>query len=235
MVKLLVLVEFLALARQCAPSVEPKTMAAITRVESGYNPYAIGVVGGHLERQPKNREEAVATAKALAAGGWNFSLGLTQVNRYNLPRFKISYNQAFDACTNLRVGSKILEDCYTSASETRSSQEALQAALSCYYSGNFTRGFKPGPGGSPSYVQKVLASADTATNAIPVIPYGKKNKKTSRQKRTPTPSTPADNSALLLTQKDKSHTKNQPATGDDQQPNSAKPQKEVERNTVVVF
>jgi len=235
MVKLLMLVEFLTLARQCAPNVEPKTMAAITRVESGYNPYAIGVVGGHLERQPKNREEAVATAKALAAGGWNFSFGLTQVNRYNLPRFNITYHQAFDACTNLRVGSKILEDCYTSASETRPSQEALKAALSCYYSGNFTRGFKPEPGGKPSYVQQVLASSDTATNAIPVIPYSKKSKKTSRQKRATTSPAVADNSPLFLTQKDKSQAKNQPATGNDQQPNTAQPQKEVERNTTVVF
>lgn len=165
------MLEFLALAQECAPTVAPQTMAAVVNVESGYNPYAIGVVGGRLARQPKTREEAVATAKQLASDGWNFSVGVAQVNRYNLPKYQVSYDQAFDACTNLRVGSKILEDCYLRAAKrTAEPQAALQAAFSCYYSGNFTRGFKPDEIGKPSYVQKVLASAGMPTKAIPVVP-----------------------------------------------------------------
>lgn len=165
------MLEFLALAQECAPTVAPQTMAAVVSVESSYNPFAIGVVGGKLERQPKNKEEAVATAKQLEAAGWNFSLGVAQVNRYNLPKYAISYEQAFDACTSLRVGSKILEDCYVRAAKrTPEPQAALQAAFSCYYSGNFTRGFKPDVAGKPSYVQKVLASAGVQAQAIPVVP-----------------------------------------------------------------
>jgi type IV secretion system protein VirB1 len=38
-------------------------------------------------------------------------------------------------------------------------QQALRAAFSCYYSGNFTRGFRPDRQGEPSYVQKVVAHA----------------------------------------------------------------------------
>ena len=38
-------------------------MHHVVRVESSGNPYAIGVVGGRLQRQPKNLAEAVATAK----------------------------------------------------------------------------------------------------------------------------------------------------------------------------
>lgn len=165
------MLEFLALAQECAPTVAPQTMAAVVNVESGYNPYAIGVVGGRLARQPKTREEAVATAKQLASDGWNFSVGVAQVNRYNLPKYQVSYDQAFDACTNLRVGSKILEDCYVrAAKQTTEPQAALHAAFSCYYSGNFTRGFKPDVIGAPSYVQKVLASAGVPSKAIPVVP-----------------------------------------------------------------
>jgi len=169
-------VEFMDLAQQCAPTVSPQTMAAIVHVESSYNPFAIGVVGGHLVRQPANLEEAIATVKALDAGGWNFSLGVAQVNKYNLPLYKVGYEQAFDACTNLRIGSKILEDCYTRAAKTRNSQEALQAAFSCYFSGNFKTGFRAGATGKPSYVQQVMASADKPTKAIQVVPAIKPGK-----------------------------------------------------------
>lgn len=165
------MLDLLALAKDCAPTVAPQTMAAIVSVESGKNPYAIGVVGGRLTRQPTNQQEAIATAKSLAANGWNFSVGVAQVNRFNLPKYEISFDQAFDACTNIRVGSKILEDCYVRASKyTPEPQAALQSAVSCYYSGNFKRGFQPDEAGKPSYVDKVLAAADMTAQAIPVVP-----------------------------------------------------------------
>lgn len=165
------MLEFLALAQECAPTVAPQTMAAVVNVESDFGPFKIGVVGGRLARQPESREEAVATAQQLETEGWNFSLGMAQVNRYNLPKYGINYEQAFDACTSLRVGSKILEDCYVRASKrTPDPQAALHAAFSCYYSGNFTRGFQPDVAGKPSYVEKVLASAGVTPPAIPVVP-----------------------------------------------------------------
>jgi type IV secretion system protein VirB1 len=165
------MLDFLALAQACAPTVAPQTMAAVVNVESGYNPYAIGVVGGRLARQPGSLEEALATAKQLSSDGWNFSVGIAQVNRYNLPRYEITYEQAFDPCTNLRIGSKILEECFIRASKQKpEAQAALQAAFSCYYSGNFSRGFKADVLGKPSYVEKVLASADLPSKAIPVVP-----------------------------------------------------------------
>lgn len=40
-------------------------MQHVVRVESSGNPYAIGIVGARLQRQPKNLTEAVATAKML--------------------------------------------------------------------------------------------------------------------------------------------------------------------------
>lgn len=196
--------DLLALAQECAPTVAPQTMAAIVNVESGKNPYAIGVVGGRLERQPTNQQEAVATAKALAENGWNFSVGVAQVNRYNLPKYDVSLEQAFDACTNIRIGSQILEDCYVRAAKTTpDTQAALQAAFSCYYSGNFTRGFKPDIPGQLSYVEKVLANADGTTHAIPVVPNIQGNgpkPKAVRAAPMPVgePMIPSDNSPVLL-------------------------------------
>lgn len=207
------MLDFLALALECAPTVAPQTMAAVVSVESTFNPYAIGVVGGRLARQPKNQDEAVATARQLASDGWNFSLGVAQVNRYNLPKYNIGYAEAFDACTSLRVGSKILEDCYVRASKgTPDQQAALQKAFSCYYSGNFTRGFKPDKVGEPSYVQKVLANAGIEPKAIAVVPSiktgnGAKPQFDKAAGEAPVPLTatpaqpaqpPSDNSPVLL-------------------------------------
>jgi len=160
--------DFLALAEHCAPSVHPTTMAAVARVESGFNPYAIGVVGGRLVRQPTGRDEAIATAKALEQQGYNFSLGVGQVNRHNLARYGLDYGTAFDACRNLGAGASILSDCYTRATKVvRTEQGALQAALSCYYSGNFTTGFRDG------YVSKVVGNRNQvpsiAASPIPVV------------------------------------------------------------------
>lgn len=152
--------DMLTLHAQCAPTVHPLTMAAVTRVESSGNPFAIGVVGGALARQPRTKAEAVATARALEAQGYNFSVGVAQVNRHNLPRYALSYEQAFEPCDNLRVGAAILQDCYERAVQRISlPQRALRAAFSCYYSGNFQRGFRPDQEGQPSYVHKVLRSA----------------------------------------------------------------------------
>jgi len=121
-------------------------MHHVVSIESSFNPYAIGVVGARLVRQPRSLGEAVATARMLETRGYNFSVGLAQVNRYNLSRYGLhSYQDAFDGCTNLRVGASILSHCLD-----RSGQD-WGRAFSCYYSGNFVTGFRTG------YVQKVLA------------------------------------------------------------------------------
>ncbi|WP_137958830.1 lytic transglycosylase domain-containing protein [Burkholderia sp. 4M9327F10] len=167
------MLDFISLAQQCAPNVHPTTLQAVVRTESDFNPYAIGVVGGHLARQPRDRAEAVATAKALNAQGINFSMGLGQVNKANLARYGLTYETAFDPCANLRAGSAILHDCYERATAAMGqSTPALRAAISCYYSGNFTRGETADANGT-SYVQRVVANAQTAegsTSVVPAIP-----------------------------------------------------------------
>ncbi|EMP3151382.1 lytic transglycosylase domain-containing protein [Salmonella enterica] len=207
------MLEFLALAEQCAPTVAPQTLQAVVGVESTFNPYAIGVVGGRLARQPTNRDEAVATAKALEAAGWNFSVGVGQVNRYNLPKYDLTYEQAFEPCANLRVGSKILEDCFVRAkAQFPDDQAALHASFSCYYSGNFKRGFIPDKPGQPSYVQKVLAQAGLPAKPIPVVPSIKPGQSAEARPKAdkaegavpltaspaPAPAEPADHAPVLL-------------------------------------
>jgi type IV secretion system protein VirB1 len=144
----------------CAPLVHPATANALLTVESGHNPFAIGVVGGALERQPRNRAEAIATARQLDADGWDYSVGPAQINRRNWQRLGLSIATAFEPCENLRAMQTILGECYARAQgESPSQQVAVRKALSCYYSGNFTRGFSPDAPGQPSYVTKVVAAA----------------------------------------------------------------------------
>lgn len=174
--------DFVALAQQCAPQVSLSTMAAIVRTESGFNPYAIGVVHGRLVRQPVNEAEAVATVHALDAGGWNFSVGLAQVNRANWPAYGLNAQSAFDPCRNLAAGAAILEGCFELVQQARARasndlQSALRASLSCYASGDFSTGYRTG------YVQRVISNARVLPPAsdpvvvpsiipIPVVPVG---------------------------------------------------------------
>lgn len=128
-------------------AVPAEVMQHVVNVESSRNPYAIGVVGGQLVRQPQNLPEAVATVQMLEQKGYNYSLGVAQVNRSNLGKYGLdSYEKAFDVCPNLRAGSRILAQCYASANKD------WGKAFSCYYSGNFTTGYRDG------YVQRIYES-----------------------------------------------------------------------------
>ncbi|MGV7193814.1 lytic transglycosylase domain-containing protein [Xanthomonas axonopodis] len=153
-------IEMMACGEMSAPL---SVMQHVVQVESSHNPYAIGVVGGRLVRQPKNLGEALSTVQMLQEKGYNFSLGLAQVNRYNLSKYGLlSYEQAFQQCPNLKAGSAILSECYQ-----RSGRD-WGKALSCYYSGNFVTGFRHG------YVQKVFDSmarttAQAGAAAIPLV------------------------------------------------------------------
>ena len=152
---------FLALATVCAPLVHPNTAQAIASTESSLNPHAIGVVAGALLRQPRSLPEAVATAESLRAQGRNFSLGLTQINVHNLDRLGLTVTDAFDGCKNLQAMQTVLGECFDRASGAQGPQGSLRRALSCYYSGNFTTGFRHG------YVSRVVDNAQKIARAPP--------------------------------------------------------------------
>lgn len=155
---------FLTLAMACAPQVHPDTARAIVSVESGFNPYAIGVVGGALVRQPRTFAEALATIDALHAAGWNYSVGIGQINVANFARLGLTASTALDPCTNLTAMQAVLGACFERASPTADAQAALRRALSCYYSGNFSTGVRHG------YVGRVVATAGASSRPPPSNP-----------------------------------------------------------------
>ena len=143
------MINLAALVLTCAPLVAQDTARALIQVESGGNPYAIGVVGGALVRQPANLPEALATVAALEAAGWNYSVGLGQINKRNFERYGLTPSTSF-------AMQGILGECFSRASRRAdrraTGQAALRDAFSCYYSGNFLTGHQHG------YVGKVLAA-----------------------------------------------------------------------------
>jgi len=167
------MLDFPQLVSECAVEMAPSILERIVSVESSFNPWAIGVVGGRLARQPVNRMEAVATANYLHRAGWNFSLGLGQVNRHNLGKYGLDYNSVFEPCDNLRVTARIFGECLQRARLSLSEEQAQKAAFSCYYSGNFRRGFQPEGRNQQSYVDRIMAvntTLNTADNTPPPIP-----------------------------------------------------------------
>jgi type IV secretion system protein VirB1 len=168
--------DFHALAQRCAPSVPSSVMAPLVKVESGFNPYAIGVVGGRLERQATNKAEAVATITALQAAGLKFSAGVGQVFLGNWKAYGLTNDSVFEPCQNIRAAAAIYKACYDRAlTDIPNPAIAEQAAYSCYYSNNFITGFKPDAPGQIPYVQKVLNSAaelkDQPAPVVQAIPF----------------------------------------------------------------
>lgn len=161
-------------------------MQHVINVESSRNPFAIGVVGGALVRQPKRLDEALATVRMLEENGYNFSVGLAQVNRYNLTKYGLdSYEKAFQQCPNLQAGSRILAECY------KRSGGDWGKSFSCYYSGNFETGFRHG------YVQKIYDSIQrgqqlaAASGAVPIEVVSSGARRTVKTEHHPQLSSPA--------------------------------------------
>lgn len=170
--------DFSGLIEQCAPEIAPYIMERIIKVESSFNPFAIGVVGGHLAKQPQNKAEAIATVRALHKSGWNFSMGLGQINRYNLSQYNLDYETVFEPCANIGAVASIYNECFQRALLKFNERHAMLAAHSCYYSGNFKRGFQSEKGNKGSYVQRILAvkpiSGSDMGESLLVIPDSQK-------------------------------------------------------------
>ncbi|HEU6456490.1 MAG TPA: TrbC/VirB2 family protein, partial [Roseateles sp.] len=92
---------------------------------------------------------------ALQANDRNFSIGLAQINVRNLRRLGLTLEAAFEPCVNLAAMQSLLIECFDRASTPRTGagQRQLRQALSCYYSGDFSTGFRHG------YVLKVIQAA----------------------------------------------------------------------------
>jgi type IV secretion system protein VirB1 len=157
------LTELAALALTCAPNIHPVTLDALIRHESRAQQYAIGVnrKGKALPQQPSDLKAASQAAENLIAQGIDFDAGLGQINVRNWAWLGLDSTTVFDPCQNLAAAQTVLADCYARALRNHQrEQQALRAALSCYNTGNFSRGFANG------YVGKVLAQAGIQVPAL---------------------------------------------------------------------
>ncbi|WP_168395434.1 lytic transglycosylase domain-containing protein [Erwinia amylovora] len=151
----------LGLAMQCAATVHPDTVSDIARTESGFNQYAIGVVGQKNGIFPNNLSDALKHVNRLKSEGKNYSVGLMQINQSNFSKFGVDASQLFNPCTNLSVFEKLITDCYVRGG-------TLKRTLSCYYSGNFTTGQKPEKTfAGTSYVQRIGYNPPAGGYAVP--------------------------------------------------------------------
>jgi type IV secretion system protein VirB1 len=160
--------ELAALALSCAPNIHPVTLNALISHESRVQQYAIGVnrKGKHLQQQPRTLTEATEAAQRLIDQGIDFDAGLGQINVRNWAWLGLDTETVFDPCRNLAAAQTVLSGCYARALPTHEDpQQALRAALSCYNTGNFKRGFTNG------YVGKVLTQAGIQVPALaPLTP-----------------------------------------------------------------
>ncbi len=152
----------LALASHCASTLAPATLVSVARVESGFDPLAIGVnspVAGRIH--PKSQTEAVAIATRLIGSGANIDLGVGQINSANLARLGLTVADAFSPWRNLHAAGVVLQQAYQSQWPAPGrEQAALRTALSIYNTGRTDRGFRNG------YVAKVSIAAGIAVPAL---------------------------------------------------------------------
>lgn len=132
------------LAERCAPSVHPKTMAAIVMAESSGDPLAINVNGTRNPQPATSRVTAIQTARSYIAAGYSVDLGLGQVNSRNLKRLGLTVEQMFQPCANLAASARILSANYRVAGQAGGGQRALRVAFSMYNTGHPARGFGNG-------------------------------------------------------------------------------------------
>ena len=150
------------LAARCAPQVAAETLISVAKVESGFNPWAIGVNGKPTIRvRVTGRAEAVSKAQALVAGGRSIDLGLAQINSRNLEWLGLTVEAAFDPCRNLAASARVLQDGYARGLRRGGGEQpALRTALSYYNTGHPERGFRNG------YVAKVIKVARRIVPAL---------------------------------------------------------------------
>ena len=130
----------------------PATLSAIVRVESGGNPLAMWNNTTGQRILPPNRAAAIAYLQKAMAAGQKVDVGIAQVDTENFAAFGLTPFNAFDACTNLRVGAQILSAGYRRAvAQFGPGQVALFHAFEAYNSGRLW--------GDASYANRILRSA----------------------------------------------------------------------------
>ena len=144
----------LELLMMCAPAVDPVTMAAVVKQESGGQPWVLNNNTTRKSVTFESKAAAVATAVAAVGRGESVDMGLAQINSKNLPALGLSVAQVFDPCTNVAAGASILAAGYERTG-------SLGNALSTYNTGRANS--KVGA----AYAQKVFQHAGVKVPGIP--------------------------------------------------------------------
>lgn len=166
----LTLAAFLAMAPRCAPAVHPDTLAPVIQTESAFNLYSVGInrAGRSIgsRRFGTETEAAAAVRDLLAAGVDNLDLGPAQLNwrAGHLQRRGLGIEAAFRPCPALGIAADVLMDCWRRA-PAGAEQARLDAAISCYNTGGFTRGLARSAGGN-GYVGLVRVVAERIVPAL---------------------------------------------------------------------
>ena len=133
--------DLLTLAILCGPWVAPATTLSVIQVESGGQVYAVHDNTGKRSFTPATLQEAEALAGTLIHARHRVDLGLMQISYEAwLKPAQVRLDQAFDACTNIALGTTLLSAAFARESLTsRTQPEALMRALSVYNSGDPNR------------------------------------------------------------------------------------------------
>lgn len=138
----------------CAPAVDPVTMAAVVKQESGGAPWVVNNNTTGKSLAYPSKAAAVAAALAAIGRGESVDMGLAQINSKNLPALGLSVEQVFDPCTNIAAGASILAAGYKKTG-------SLSGALGIYNTGQADSKV------AAAYAQKVFAQAGVKVPAIP--------------------------------------------------------------------
>ncbi|MFA1672782.1 type IV secretion system lytic transglycosylase VirB1 [Rhizobium mongolense] len=141
------------LARECAPSVDPTTLAAIAKVESGFDPLAAhdNTTGESLHWD--DQTQARDSVKDRLDAQHSIDVGLMQINTNNFPVLNLTIENALQPCKSLAAAAYLLESRYAGGDTAAARQLALRKAISAYNTGDLQSGFANG------YVRKVEAAA----------------------------------------------------------------------------
>ncbi|WGM09138.1 lytic transglycosylase domain-containing protein [Arsenophonus nasoniae] len=163
------------LISQCAPDVSPETIKTIIQVESGGNPYVVANVTDKTSHRFNSEKEAINFIDKLQHQGKKYSAGLMQIYVENFKHYPLTNKTVFNPCQNIKAGAAILKKCFLQAKKGNiDNQTAIRKAMSCYYSGNFTRGFKNEKDGK-SYVQRIEEKILPSSYVVPAIKKKEEN------------------------------------------------------------
>src|SRR6478736_2245901 len=104
---------FLALAERCAPTTDPRLLAALVRRASGYEPLAIHFdngPGGPMKLLGSSKAEAIQLASELVIAGHRVRVGLAGIDTRDLDKLGVSLADAFEPCNHIKAAARLMSE-----------------------------------------------------------------------------------------------------------------------------